>query len=90
MYEIFKGKHYRICYGLKENGSMNYNEETYEFSTFCNCPSCANRKSWQSGLRNQIVFITKDKNNFDKIINMINTTTCGLTKYSSISKYIKV
>jgi len=75
---------YRICYGLTEEGKMNYSIPLYEFTKYCNCEICNKRLKYDRKPSNGITIVTDDKNKFEEIKNLIDNYTCNSNYYDGI------
>ena len=80
---------YRICYGLTEDGKMDYSKPLYEFIKYCKCETCSKRLKYDRGPSNSLTITTDDINKFPEIEEMINNYTCGDNNYIG-RKYISM
>ena len=85
----YNGLTYRICYGLTDDGKMDYSKELYEFSKYCNCSNCVNRLSYSRISPNHLTITTDDKNKFQEIFETITAYTCNSNKKEN-NVYIRV
>lgn len=68
---------YRICYGLTNNGKIDYSIPLYEFQKNCKCISCSNRWNYEGKLRNNLTVTTDDTKQFSEVEKMIEGYACG-------------
>lgn len=83
----YNGLSYRICYGLTEDGKMDYSTPHYEFHKNCNCEVCNRRLKRHEGLVNNITVTTDDEKRFPEVEKVINDYFCGKDHYIG-RKYI--
>lgn len=88
-YGYYNKLSYRICYGLTEDGKMDYSKELYEFTKYCNCDYCKRRFKLERGVNNHITITTDNKNKFSEIEKIINNWECKSEKEEK-RKYIKL
>lgn len=83
----YNGLSYRVCYGLTEDGKMDYSTPHYEFHKDCNCEVCNKRFKYHEGLVNHLTVTTDDKEKFPEVERIINNYSCGESQYIG-RKYI--
>lgn len=72
---------YRICYGLTEDGKMDYSIPHYEFHKYCQCETCNRRFKYNEGLTNHLTVTTDEKERFPEVEGIMNNYTCGKNRY---------
>lgn len=72
----YGGEQYRVCYGLNENGGMNYQKKLYEFHKHCNCIHCRRRSTMDRLPANHLTVTTDDMNRFEEVISLIKKYSC--------------
>ena len=85
----YNGLWYRVCYGLTNEGKMDYSKELYEFSKDCKCPKCEHRFKYERGLNNRLTITTDNKNKFQEVEETIQNWKCESDKVEKI-KYIRI
>lgn len=80
---------YRICYGLTEDGKMDFSIPLYEFKKYCKCETCSKRLKYDKEPSNSLTVTTDDKNKFPEIEKIINDYMCGSSNYIG-HKYISM
>lgn len=85
----YNGLIYRICYGLTNNGNMDYSTPHYEFHKDCHCEKCNNRSKYDRGLPNHLTVTTDEKDVFPEVERIINNYSCGENQYVG-RKYISL
>lgn len=82
----YNGLSYRICYGLTEDGKMDYSTPHYEFHKNCFCKTCGRRfndRRFNYNVEpvNSLTVTTDDTELFPKVEEIINNYTCGESQY---------
>lgn len=72
---------YRICYGVTQDGKMDYSTPHYEFIKYCTCYLCARRLAWKRSPSNVLTVTTDDKSKFPEIKEILDKYTCGEKEY---------
>lgn len=73
----YNGLWYRICYGLTQEGKMDYSKELYEFHKDCNCGNCKRRFKNNRGTPNHLTVTTDDKDRFHEAYTLITNYKCN-------------
>lgn len=84
---IYNGLSYRICYGLTEDGKMDYSTPHYEFHKNCHCEACNRHFKYNEGLTNHLTVTTDNMKLFPEVEGAIKKYTCGENHYIG-RKYI--
>lgn len=74
------GLNYRVCHGLTKENKMDYDNPHYEFIKYCNCENCNYRLHEKREPSNSLTITTDNKENFEKITEIINAWTCDSSK----------
>lgn len=88
----YNGLTYRICYGLTEDGKMDYSTPHYEFYKYCHCEACNRRfndRCFDYNVKpiNSLTVTTDNMELFSEVEGIINNYTCGKKHYVG-RKYI--
>lgn len=85
----YNGLSYRICFGLTEDGKMDYSKELYEFHKDCKCYDCTKNMNWNRIPPKHLTVTTDDKDKFPIVADLINNFTCS-GRSQEDRKYIRV
>jgi hypothetical protein len=86
---VYNGLSYRICYGLTNQGKMDYSKELYEFHKNCKCGYCDYRFKHARETVNHITVTTDNKTKFPEVEEIIKNWECE-SKTEQERKYIRL
>lgn len=80
---------FRVCFGLTEDGKMDYSTPHYAFIKYCKCSRCKMRSEWKRESVNTLTVTTDDKERFPEVEKIIDGYTCNSDYYIG-RKYVSM